>query len=108
MKIMTLEELKNVSLTMCYGIELFNNNEMKLIYSVVESVYETYVDVEKGIFKDYVDYAKHFKQMNHISDVYGGHIDIEVYRVIISRLLFNNVRIEWEGVINYGTFWWIF
>ena len=94
MNIMTLEKLKDVSVTMCYGIDLFNKNEMELIYSVAESVYESLVDDEKGIFKDYVDYEKHFEQINHIAEVYGGHIDIEVYRLIISRLLFNNVIIE--------------
>ena len=94
MNIMTLEELKDVSVKMCYGIEMFNNNEMDLICSVAESVYESLVDDEKGVFKGYVDYAKHFEQINHIAEVYGGHTDIEVYRTIISRLLFNNVRID--------------
>lgn len=94
MKIMSLEELKNVSLKMCYGIEMFNKNEIKLIYSVAENVYESFVDVENGIYKDNVDYKKHYEQINHIAKVFGGHIDIKVYRLIISRLLFNNVIIE--------------
>ena len=94
MKIMTLEELKNVSLKMCYGIDLFNDNEKYLIYSVAENVYIHFVDVENGKYKDNVDLKKHYEQINHISKVFGRHIDIEVYRLIITRLLFNNIRID--------------
>ena len=94
MNIMTLEELKNVSLKMCYGLDWFNDNEMRLIYSVAENVYIHYVDVENGKYKDNVDLKKHYEQINHIAKVFGRHTDIEVYRLIISRLLFNNVRID--------------
>ena len=94
MNIMTLEELKNVSLTMCYGLDWFNTNEMELIYSVAENVYESFVDVENGIYKDNVDLKKHYEQINHIAKIFGKYTDIEVYRLIIYRLLFNNVRIE--------------
>ena len=85
--IMSRNELKEKSLLLCYGFDLFNNKEVQLINALSDLIYDTFYDAEKNQYKDYIDWIRYYRRISDIKFEYGNKdFNFYLYENIISKL----------------------
>ena len=88
--IMSRNELKEKAWLLCYGVDLYNNKETELIYTLSDLVFETFYDSERNQYKSNIDWCYYDRQIASIKLLYGRkEFDFSIYERIIFKLFIN-------------------
>lgn len=88
--IMSRNELKEKALLLCYGFDLHNAKEAKLINALSNLVYDTFYDAEKNQYKNYIDWVQYYLRISDIKFAYGNKdFNFDLYGNIILKLFLN-------------------
>lgn len=88
--IMSKEELKDNAWLLCYGLDIHNEKEAQLINALSDLIYNTFYDVEKKQYKNYIDWLEYYTRITDIKFAYANKdFNIDFYGNIIFKLFLN-------------------